>query len=169
MRKFECACGSREFYANPKTNMVQCTGCRQRFMWEGSWVKFDVVKNFKKQASEFVNARIKYVKVFVEDPVQFVKKHWVKKKKVPQKEFLLDNKEDHEKAQKVLQKMKIMKRWKSLIKQLEEKKVMAFGKNDHYGSVRGKAIVLEAHKDLNKIGIKTRINLKGNKARLELV
>lgn len=128
---------------------------------DGKWEPLNV----KKIIVEIVRQTAKEAKRFISDVIettgQIRKRLGVEKVKIkkPQSKKEIQLKLP---VRKVSERSKILAKWSSVINELKTKGYYQVSKNDHFGSLRGRDILKHAKRDLNKIGIKTKILFDDN-------
>lgn len=176
MLNFYCDCDCRVFRANRRVSMIQCVKCNKRYIWKnGAWKEFQTWKEAKKLVRKVVKKFITNPpKAFIEEQTesmgQWFKKHGIKRgKKAPEEKplvekFLEKSALQKQAAQKLQEKRTLEKKWAEAIVLLRMKKKVVFDKHQHKGKLRGRHIAKAAHRDLQKLGIKTRLTFGKNKS-----
>ena len=181
MHRLKCECGSESFRVNRRCSTVQCLGCFKSYDWNGeAWV---LLKK-KTQAVRLVKSIVfKPVEIVYETIGQIRKRLGIKKIRkrdkplaiatemqrmareiMDQTEYTLSQGERRE-----LKLKRLFTRWQPYISRLKEKEIF-IDANEHFGSLRGRDIARAAHRDLARLGIKTRLTFtKRRSAKLEVV
>ena len=169
MIKFKCPkCGAEEFLVDKRNARVKCINCRKMYKWENEWKEFKRIKEIKSVARsirEAVSKKITRILETFETTGQIRKRLGIKKiKKKELKIPKIPTFEEHLQklgyTKKDIEKLKhegLKLKWGALIKKLKEKGYVEIKANEHYGSLRGKDVIKFAHRDLKKLGIKTRV------------
>lgn len=160
MIKFRCPnCGEEEFLVDKRNARIKCINCRKMFKWENGWKEFKRIKEIKaivRGIREAISKKVTRIIDTFETTGQIRKRLGVKKIKIkkpkPKKErkIIIVNKPDKTKDM-------LFTKWMDLIEELNEKGYYEVDANTHYGSLRGKDIIKFAHRDLKKLGIKTKV------------
>jgi len=170
LRKLECECGNKTFFIDKNRAIAKCSKCFKKYDYNGEqWIKSP---SALKKLIGFFFKRIKPKKIEpykAPEPETIgefrkrigVKKEKKKKKPVKKKIELVKPKPSKEK-------WFLYAKWFDLIYRLKKQGVIEFKNNDHYGDLRGKDIVRIAHRDLNKLGIKTKTSFYGSGGKLYL-
>lgn len=181
MRLFKCSCGNPQFEINRDCAMIKCLGhlCHKRYIFQnGKWTEFQVPVSVSakelfqaikedaiRPALDWVDARLKHMprtktsKCISAD-------HLLESETVPQgrgpSKALLG-------AQ--IQEQEIRQKWAGVIFMLSgnNPKPFVFEKHSHFGDLRGKSAAKICHRDLRRIGIKTKLTFKNDDAVLEAV
>ncbi len=174
MRRMQCKCDGEWFKANPRRGMIQCTDCKQRYIWgKEQWEEFNpTAKQFAKEVIErfvFKPPR-KFIQEMSETMGQWMKRHGITRVKKPKvktkKEISIPS---PERAGSFTDRH-FRKKWSDVIFCLNQRGKYRFIKHAHRGKLRGRDIAKAAHRDLRRIGIETRLKfIKNGEAVLEVI
>jgi len=186
MLRHKCECGSVEFYANRKKEMLCCVSCKKRVKFtrkteeggkvvlhEGKWFEYKLP--FKEKVKEVIEEKKEIITEQVNDFAEEIEQKWkewrekfeVKKYKKKnefekiQKEFKIVNKIE---AKRKFNEQKIKDKWAFVINTLERKSSVRFENTFHLGKLRGRDAAKACHRDLNRIGIRNKLKFTGNRS-----
>jgi hypothetical protein len=150
--------------------MIRCTQCCTRYTFSGArWYEFRMPK--KEVAKEFCavvydEAAKLSEKVFElpETMGQWMKRHGIKREKRARKQPMKASVEifSTPRTKSVDIENRIRHRWAEPLSALCCKKRFVFGKNVHFGKLRGRDAAKICHRDLKRIGISTRLKFTKN-------
>ncbi len=177
MKRFKCVCGNDSFKANPDSNMIQCWVCGQRYFWgitSVKWCEFNL--SAKDRIRDFC---FNPPKEFIENVSKACKDLWPTPKLRHPKRDVLKRLEpfkasDYGKPIDYYEKKKIKEehlkaKWNFEIIAIRQNYKLLFPHQYHKGKLRGKNIAKACHRDLKRLGIKTRLKFEGNKGIVEVV
>ena len=174
MLKFSCSCGGETFRANRRFNMLQCCNCSKRFIWEeGVWAEFRTWKEVRKLAIGTLKQTVEVPKQFVKEQVEsmgaWLSRHGITKerpgkiRKQTLRQLAKKSKGD------ALIMTQLRRKWYPIISIIKKNGSITFNPQSHIGKLRGNHIAKVAHRDLKRLGFKTRLKFENDKSTLELV
>ncbi len=138
--------------------MIQCQNCKQRYIYSnGGWIEFSIRKEIVRIAKKIYKDAKEKVKLVLETTGQIRKRLGIKKEKkrkvISKPKLIVDLKKQNFD----FTVSRIKAKWRPVIAQLNSFGSYKVTGNTHYGALRGRDILKHAKRDLNKIGIKTKI------------
>ena len=133
------------------------------YKWENEWKEFKRIKEIKSVARsirEAVSKKITRILETFETTGQIRKRLGVKKikiKKPKKKKKITPEEHYYGWVREAIEVDKLYSKWAGVIEELKRKGYYEVDANAHYGSLRGKDVIKFAHRDLKKLGIKTRV------------
>ena len=146
-----------------RETMRKGPSCRVRYVWKGeSWEEFKTWKEAKKLARKVIKKFVfdtpkKFLDEQSESMGLWMKRHGITREKVnkiqEKKEFKLARKQHLDDVNLA----SLRDKWDPIIDALNKTGSVTFTKHDHKGKARGRDIGIMAHRDLQKLGIETRV------------
>jgi len=175
----KCKCGSEHFKAHPKDGVLQCWRCNQRYKAVYLAVNPSDLRFMKWMEQNFSKPQqvVQAVKEAVSAPLEWVQLKVMHPKR--EKPGIFQTPEDKQQEILAIEKIertqsldienRIKHRWISEIKILETGEKPYFSNYTHKGKMRGKDIARICHRDLQRIGIKTRLVFDDGGGSLEAI
>lgn len=170
MRRMQCKCGSEKFNADKHSTALRCVICFQRYWWKDNsgWTEITLYAEAKQRIVQTlistVNKPFEWAENILHHP-----KHEKKSAEKPAAKYRSYASptygiitESH------FIEERIRAGWKEEIKLLDHGEKLYFPNHAHKGRLRGKDIAKTCHRDLTRIGLKTKISFDDDGASLEI-
>lgn len=167
MLKFFCDCGSEVFEVNRRCSAVQCVSCRKKFaLVEDRWEQLKV--SLPEKILDKAQTTFEYLSNTAGDSVEtmgsWLKRHGIVRGKKPKISFSTPELPRIIYGEEAIEQAQLTQKWNFVISQLNVRGKFFFGKNMHFGQLRGRNIAVLAHRDLKKIGYQTKLKFVANYA-----